>query len=142
MVDTSDETLKKLVEIFNVLELDRKARVELMLLYHSGLPGRTSANKVLWNLLSDWALDPTYEDLSHKVSSEVPKIRRTFDRPPWNHRDLAMWPWRNYAEPLHRNWKWIAKAVPPRAFHDPPLVLVVGPGGPPLEPAECWGTWV
>ena len=67
----SEETLAKILEIFNVLELDKKARVDLMLLYHSGLPGRTSANKVLWMLLSEWALDPTYEDLSHKVSKEA-----------------------------------------------------------------------
>ena len=70
-----------------------------MLLYHSGLPGKTSASKVLWKLLSDWALDPTYEDLSHKVSKEALLIRRTFDRPPWNHGDLRWWAWRACEEP-------------------------------------------
>ena len=59
-----------------------------MLLAQSGLVGRTYANKILWSLLSNWALDPTYEDLSHKVSSEVGWARRNFDRPPRGNRDL------------------------------------------------------
>ena len=53
--------------ICKVLELDKKARVDLFLLAQSGLVGRTIASYILWNLCSYWALDPTYEDLSHNV---------------------------------------------------------------------------
>ena len=77
----AQDTLIKLLQIFNVLELDKKARVDLMLLYNRGIAGRTCANKLLWELLSDWAMEPSYEGLSRKVSSEALWLRTTFDRP-------------------------------------------------------------
>ncbi len=77
----SPETMERLALIFKVLELDRKARVDFMLLYHTGLVGRTCANKVLWLLLSAWATDGRYRDLSNKVSQVVNLMRQTFERP-------------------------------------------------------------
>ena len=50
-------------------ELDRK-----FLLAQSGLVGRTIANYIIWNLCPYWALDPTYEDLSHKVYYEEGRL--------------------------------------------------------------------
>ena len=82
------ETLQKWMNMCRVLELDRKAKVDLFLLAQSGLVGRTLANNLLWNLCSYWALDPTYEDLSHKVSNEVGRLQQYFDRPPAHHHDL------------------------------------------------------
>ena len=128
-----NETLKKWCAIMRVLELDKKARVDLLLLAQSGIVGRTQANKLLWNLMSNWALDPTYEDLSHKVSSEVGWARRTFDRPPRSHKDLVWWRWSCYDVP-----KWDKRFSPlevPRGHWD----LKKGPGGEPLPPPACWG---
>jgi hypothetical protein len=129
-----NEALKKWLLIFKFLELDKKAKVDLMLLAQSGLVGRTRANEILWKLLSSWAVDPAYEDLSHKVSSEVGWARRAFDRPPKGHKDLHWWRWSSYEEP---GWslRWSPKEVP----HGP-WDLRMGPGGEPLQPPDCWGT--
>ena len=129
-----DETLSKWLLIFRVLELDRKAMVDFMLLAQSGLVGRTYANKLLWKLLSNWALDPAYEDLSHKVSSEVGWARRNFDRPPRDHKDLQWWRWSAYDGP-GRSRQFSPLEVP-RGEWD----LKSGPGGMPLPPPECWST--
>lgn len=125
--------LMKWLNIMRFLELDKKARLDLLLLAQSGIVGRTQANKLLWNLLSNWALDPTYEDLSHKVSSEVGWARRTFDRPPRGHKDLGWWRWSCYDAPKwHKKWSPLEV---PRGHWD----LVRGLGGEPLPPPLCWG---
>ena len=67
--------------------------MDLMLLAHSGAVGRGHANKIMWNLMSNWALDEAYEDLSHKVSNQVGWARRNFDRPPKEHEDTSLWTW-------------------------------------------------
>ena len=38
--------------------------------------GRCEANEILWNLLSVWALNPDYQDLSNKTSSMVTVTHR------------------------------------------------------------------
>ena len=58
-------------EIFQVLELDRKSQLDLLMLAQSGRVRRAYANKILWGLLSGWALEGEYKDLSNKVSSDV-----------------------------------------------------------------------
>ena len=126
------ETLKKWMDLCRVLELDNKARRDLMLMAHSGAPGRTCANKLLWDLCSYWALQPKYEDLSHKVSNELGWYRRTFDRPPRKHEDLRWWSWRAYREPWDR-----FQAFDPRIVPRAPAITT-GPGGRPLPPPECW----
>ena len=115
------------------LELDKKAKVDLFLLAQSGLVGRTLANYLLWNLCSYWALDPTYEDLSHKVSAEVGWLRRTFDRPPAAHPDLRWWTWSAYEKPWDKYWRWSPMQVPRE-----PVEFRMGPGGEPMKPPECW----
>ena len=128
------ESLELWLQIFRVLELDRKSQRDLLLLAQSGLVGRTMANKTLWELCSHWALDPTYEDLSHKCTSLVGWARRTFDRPPRGHEDLEWWTWSAYDEPrLH------ARFSPMNVPRDAERRLVMGPGGLPLAPPDCWG---
>ena len=126
-----EETLRLWQRIFETLEIDRKAMVDLMLLAHSGESGRAEANEILWWLLSHWALKPDYEDLSHKVTSEVTQARRKFDRPPANHRDLAWWRWSLYWEPRAPRWG-------PRAAPAPWARVRAGPGGEPVAPPDCW----
>ena len=120
--------------IFKVLELDQKAQLDLMLLAHSGHIGRGYANKIMWDLMSKWALADTYEDLSHKVSNEVGLARRSFERPPAGHRDLQWWTWGAYDEPQKSMVHWCPKN-PPKGQWD----LRKGPGGEPYPPPWCWG---
>ena len=128
---SSSECLKIWIQIFVTLELDRKSQVDLLLLAQSGEAGRAEANEILWELLSVWALKPEYEDLSHKLTALVGKARKSIDRPPRNHRDLAWWRWSCYWEPRHKQW---APSAVPRG----PLRVITGPGGEPLPPPHCW----
>ena len=122
-------------EIFQVLELDKKSQLDLLILAQSGPVGRAYANKILWDLMSNWALNQTYQDLSNKVSNDVNWARKNMDRPPRGHRDLQWWKWSSYREPLARMRPWSPLSVP-GAGH----VLRMGPGGEPLPPPRCWGT--
>ena len=126
------EALTKWYQIFEVLELDRKARRDFMLLVHSGLAGRSEANEIMWSLLSYWALQPQYKNLSSKVSQMILRARKKFDRPPRRHGDRHSWTWSMYEEPRHRSWSPLA--VPRRGSWD----LRTGPGGLPLPPPYCW----
>ena len=116
--------------IFWVLELDRKAQLDLMLLAHQGEVGRCEANEVLWQLLSIWALKPNYEDLSNKCTSMVYEARRHIDRPPKNHFDSWGWSWARYCVPRHPQW---SPTAVPRDVR-----VKTGPGGVPLAPPTCW----
>ena len=78
-------------DIFESLELVRKAQMDLLLLAHMGIVGRTASNKILWGVVSLWALFPEYEDLSHKVSTLVNQSRKHIERPPAKHRDRGTW---------------------------------------------------
>ena len=80
-------------EVMEVLELDRKARRDLFLLAQAGVPGRTYANKLLWDLLSGPALDPRYPDMSNMTSAKVMDARKMFDRPPREHADMKHFWW-------------------------------------------------
>ena len=103
----------------------------MFLLAHSGLVGRTVANEILWKILSWWALDPRYEDLSHKMSSFCNWARRRFERPPRNHQDLWWWSWRCYEVPDRNQWS-------PLEVPRVPWSLREGDDGRPLPPPECW----
>ena len=74
--------MQKLLDLFLLLEVDLKAQKELMSLAQSGPVGRTCANKIMWDMLPIWRLRYDYQDLSHKLSSEVGKMCLKFDRPP------------------------------------------------------------
>ena len=120
--------------IFRVLELDQKAQLDIMLLAQSGHIGRGHANKIMWDLMSNWALDDMYEDLSNKVSNQVGLARKRFDRPPAWHPDAQWWTWNAYDEPTKLMGPWCPKRRP-RGEWD----VRTGPNGEPYQPPWCWG---
>ena len=125
-------------EVMEVLELDRKARRDLFLLAQAGVPGRTFANKLLWDLLSGPALDPRYPEMSNLVSSQVMEYRRMFDRPPREHADLKHFWWSR----LDDVYLAYLKPFKPKAVPNGPWTLLMGHGrdlGKPLPPPYCWG---
>ena len=131
-----NEALECWVTIFWVLELDRKATLDIMLLAHQGVVGRCEANEILWQLLSIWAIRRPYEELSNKCTSMVYDARRFVDRPPQNHKDLWGWSWSKYCVPRHPQW---APTAVPRSPTGALLSRVTtGPGGVPLPPPQCW----
>ena len=129
-----DEALKLWYLVFKVLELDQKAQLDLMLLAQSGHIGRGHANKIMWGLMSNWALDDIYEDLSHKVSNAVGCTRRLFDRPPADHRDAEYWSWERYDVPVKNMVPWCPKNTPKGQWD-----LRRGKDGEPFPPPWCWG---
>ena len=100
MVGVDEHAVRLWWEILQVLEIDKKAQLDLLILAQSGPVGRAHANKTLWDLMSNWALNPTYQDLSNKVTNDVGWSRRNMDRPPRGHKDLQWWTWTRYREPL------------------------------------------
>ena len=120
--------------VFKVLELDQKAQLDLMLLAQSGHIGRGHANKIMWDLMSNWALDDIYEDLSHKVSNAVGCRRRLFDRPPADHPDCEWWTWERYDEPVKNMIPWCPCNTPKDGWD-----LRRGRDGEPYPPPWCWG---
>ena len=122
-------------EIFQVLELDKKSQFDLLHLAQSGPVGRAYANKILWDLMSNWGLQRAYRDLSNKVSNEVNWARKNMDRPPKGHRDLRWWTWSAYREPQSRMRAWCPTTSIPARWD-----LCMGPGGEPMPPPHCWGT--
>ena len=122
-------------EVFQVLELDKKSQLDLLMLAQSGPVGRSYANKILWDIMANWALQRTYRDLSNKVSNEVNWARKNMDRPPKGHQDLQWWTWRSYQHPVPRQSPWSPCTLPPNTWD-----LRMGAGGEPLPPPHCWGT--
>ena len=120
-------------EIFMTLDIDRKAQVDMMLLAQAGVVGRTSANYIMWHMLSDWALNTVHQNLSRKVSTFVKWQRRNFDRPPANHLDLWHFKWKNLDEPPPDMKKWSPLEVPRHAWY-----LKKDTHGMPLPPPTCW----
>ena len=86
------------------LELDKKAQVDLFLLAHQGRAKRTEVNEILWNLLSNLALDPEYRGLSHFASASVGQARKRMGRPPWGHAGRPYWTWSNYTTIRNRSF--------------------------------------
>ena len=115
--------------IFVILEFDKKAIADIMLLAHSGEAGRAEANELLWYLLSDVALRYDYRDMSHLVSRLAMRSRRNIDRPPGDHLDRETWYWEKYWVP--RDSRWAPSSVPPGA--------TCNLHGAIQEPPYCWG---
>lgn len=126
------DTSKYIWEVFQLLELDRKAIRDLMLLAHAGVVGRTAFNEIMWALLSEHGLQKEYWDLSRKASSMVQWKRRAFDRPPVTSPDRLIWSWKFLSEPEHDAWH--PQNVPQGAW-----TIKRGPRGRPLPPPECYG---
>ncbi len=72
------DTLRATNEIFDVLELDSKARDDFIDLYKTR---RTSANKIMFLLLNTWARDSRLSNIGSMVSSECMKAKETVRRP-------------------------------------------------------------
>ena len=119
--------------IFEVLELDRKSRYDMFLLAQSGIAGRTCAQEILWTLLTVQGPDPGYEDLSHWVSNKVNFARMDFDRPPEDHPDYQKWDWTRYLDNYYED-----NVFNPRKAPQGPYSVIVGEGGAPLKPPDCW----
>ena len=128
---SDQQTLDKVIMIFRVLELDRKACMDWFLLAHSGLVGRTEASYVLWTVL-ELALKKPYRNLSNKVTSLVGASRRSFDRPPKNHQDRRVWAWHLYEEP--RYWDF----SPSVALMYVDQQFIQTHNGVPLRPPFLW----
>ena len=75
---TSDKDTRGINEIFDVLELDSKARDDFIDLYKTR---RTSANKIMFLLLNTWARDSRLSNIGSMVSSECMKAKETVRRP-------------------------------------------------------------
>ena len=137
---TSVEATDMWRNVFSILELDRKAQRGMFLLIHSGVVGRTYANRILWDLLSGPALDPEYQDLSCMTTNKVYAARKLFDRPPRENEDLRWWRWEHLTCLHEGDLPWSPQAGPNRM-----VPLCVGPGGLPYPPPRCWqhekGSW-
>ena len=131
---SDDQALQELLMVFKVLELDNKAKRDLMLLAQTGFVGRAHANKILWAVLSGPALDTSYQDLSNLVTQWVYKARRDFDRPPREHGDLSWWWWTCFDDLYRKDKRWGPDQIPTTRW-----ILATGPGGRPLPPPQCWG---
>ena len=121
--------------MMQMLELDRKVKMELFLLCQSGKVGRAYANKILFETLSCEALQKPYRTLSNLVSVKIKKARRLFDRPPREANDLRWWVWSCYVDVTYDNLGvWSPDAVPAELEF-----IRVGDGRQPLKPPQCWG---
>ena len=131
------KALQKWIFTFRILELDRKAQRDLMLLAHSGKVGRTKANRILHETLYDKALSEKYWDLSHCVTSSVLWARKCMDRPPRMHKHLwePGWEWIHYLHCFPSDLPFAPDSVPDDAhlpIHQDPATRV------PLAPPNCW----
>ena len=55
---TSEEAHALWLDLCKLMELDKKATLDLMLLATSGVLGRTCTNIMMWGLLSNWGIQP------------------------------------------------------------------------------------
>ncbi len=114
-----------------LLDLDPKAAMSLMLLAQSGEVGRAEANEILWTLLADYGLSREYRDLSAKTVTMVNLARRNFDKPPMSSSDARDWTWKRLSVPRARHWS-------PRAVPKDLVGIRRGVHGEPLPPPNCW----
>ena len=125
--------------IFKLLELDKKAIWDIVLLANMGICGRTSANAILWDLLREYLLmRKDYEALSAKASSLVNQHRKRFDRPPETHEDNEnlMWDWDKLDTPDPDIVAFSPRAVKREGLLEPRYLL--GINGEILKPPLCW----
>ncbi len=61
-------------------------------------------------------------------------MRQTFERPPKRHHDFKKWSWKHLEENHPHIVKWSPLSVPKKTV----VEVVVGEGGLPLRPPECW----
>ena len=105
------------LEIMMVIELDRKSAMDLLLLAQSGVIGRASANKIMWTLMTDWALDRAHPNLSRRVTMAVRSARERFDQPRSGYTsDGYQWTWDTLQTAPHDLRYWSPTSVPQPNF--------------------------
>ena len=62
MGKSDEEALSKWCQAMELMELDLRARRDLLLLAQAGLVGHSLASSFLWRLLAGPGLDPRYPD--------------------------------------------------------------------------------
>ena len=129
------DAVMKWYEIFLTFDLDLKAQADIMLLAQAGVAGRTRANKILWDLLTRWGLQPDFPMIRHKITNEVKWHRREFERPPSHHPDHRKWGWEKYDEVPKDLLPFSPKEVPPEGKYK---IVVDKDTGLPLAPPKCW----
>ena len=125
------EALELWKDIASLLELDDMTWRHLMVLVHQGCAGRAAANKILWDLLTIYALGEHVE-LNHKTMQLIGQFRRILDRPPEWHDDKRHWTYERAIEPTENLKNFAAEMVPDGAR------VTTGRCGIPLAPPHCW----
>ena len=138
---TNGEACHLWLRACKVLELDRKAKMELFLLLQQGKKGRAVGNKMMWHLLTDQALRKPYRNLSMLVSNQIKWKRQAIDRPGRQMEDLKWWTWECYWDLEYGNLHEWAAAGAPNSEGTYEWEIVTGPGGVPLPPPRCYGWW-
>ena len=128
---SDEEAIEYWKDIANLLEFDKVTWRHLILLAHQGIAGRACANKILWDLLTRFAI-MSHHDINHKAMSTITSIRRLIDRPPANHPDAKHWTFERALQPLELHKDFAAEAVPEGPE------IVTGFLGAPLPPPWCW----
>ena len=128
---TDEEALELWKDIAMLLELDDMTWRHLMILVHQGCAGRAAANKILWDLLNNFALGDHME-LSHKTMQMIGQARKILDRPPEFHPDKKHWTFERAIEPTENLKNFAAESVPDGAQ------VTTGRCGVPLAPPHCW----
>lgn len=126
-----EEALGVWKDVWILLELDAASWMDMMILAHQGPPGRSEANKILWEVLTKLACQRDFKNLSRKISSLVGASRRLIDRPPDGHRDLEGWTSKKALFPRYPEFSHTRVPREPR--------VVTGPRGVPLAPPQCFG---
>ena len=126
-------------EALLLLEIDAKGQTDLFLLAQCGSVGRAEANEILFQILTNEALDNEYLDLSHLVSNRVSQARSSFERPPKDHLDRGQWDWGRYWRVRNPDFspQEVRRQYPQAPLPDQRL-HVTHTGGVPLAPPRCW----
>ena len=125
----ADQAWSKAME---VLELDLNSCEELMHLVHLGIPGRTEANFILWQLLMA-AYMGDRDDLSRLCSTKVRDARRFCDRPGKGQPGGNTWCWNRFITPRAGIIHFAPESVP-----EPHPEILMDEQGNPLPPPDCW----
>ena len=128
---SDEEALEFWKDIGDLLELDKVTWYHLILLVHQGVAGRACANKLIWNLLTQYAI-MSHCDLNKKAMSMIAQLRKLIDRPPAWSPYAKHWTIERALQPLETHEDFAAEAVP----EDPGINT--GTSGEPLAPPHCW----
>ena len=135
--DLTDEGSVLYYKVLRILDLDEFSMRGFYLLLQSGLVGRAAANKLLWDVLSMWALDDPQEDLSNLVTHEVNVGRRVFDIPIQSLMESSGWSWDRMRNSDKDREAFRPEVVPSRGEHWERRMDLGN--NVPLPPPACFG---